>query len=953
MHPITAIVPTGLIYGTTNLINQHFNRLEAEKARQEQQALSRELEGSRREMQMVQMKVSVLQQQSNQAHQKALAIDHQKFQAILQKQNHEFQREIEEFRQKVNLAINERNIEFQKWRFAQEQKLQLHIVELNQQFQWEMVNTQHQNAKDLIYENYRVNKESPIINLAKDLIDAPFTDGTIPVKILFSPPELDYDSNQPQGSKSKTESYLAEAIRQFVNQGYGISSQERPTEFLDKAWQSKKYGGGAALNTLYRNLKSIPVLIFESEFAQNGINLRYCYWSGLDRPRIEGSLLTDYPYRDFLNELAKTKAREWRKHRTELIEDGFDSATIKSLAKGFDEDNLATLEEEERIIAQLKAKGKDISKFNIAKVYKTTNEDEKAFYNYLAVLHCLTIGIIADLQALQRSCTNYPLLPKLLPSLFEKLRFSSQQNQQAIAEIVKLYHQFCEGLSKQPEYNSLVPDVALDLALALCELEEKSFAIDETKYSVAQWLDLHGVEAGKVFDQENEADRKLLKSIIFQEDNAYLEKLQQVVEKIGTVTDKDFAQVQSLLEGWLNLKRWSTIPSMADVKEPEAKEKTERTSASEEKQESTKSADGLSTFSFETVTVDKEGEIIKRETKSAQYYTEILPGGVELEMVKIPGGKFTVDDKYKVNMPSFYMGKYPITQAQWKAISSVPKIEIDLASAPSCFAGNSKLPVESITWNESVEFCWRLSNITNKNYRLPSPVVWEYAARGNRKTDYHFGESINSELANIPSKESIFYEKMFGKSLGQSSTSMVGIYSPNDFGLYDIHGNVWEYCTKYWETLDDTFFLGEVWLRVIKQENYMAQRVQLVENLENKSQAELSEDMDGLNQMCTSDWIKYAEEMNEIPPYDDRSKIHQAMKRKDILCGGSFREKQKRELDYPRVYHGCLEKGYEKVESDDYYYKRSDLGFRVMSIPVRQLNCASDILSLMKPIEHI
>jgi hypothetical protein len=102
----------------------------------------------------------------------------------------------------------------------------------------------------------------------------------MPLKILLSPPELDYDVNKPQGSKLRIESFLAEEIRQFLKQGYNINDQERPTELLDKAWSSKKFGGGSAIRYLHDELKSVPVLILESEFVNENINLRLSYWDG-------------------------------------------------------------------------------------------------------------------------------------------------------------------------------------------------------------------------------------------------------------------------------------------------------------------------------------------------------------------------------------------------------------------------------------------------------------------------------------------------------------------------------------------------------------------------------------------------------------------------------------------------------------------------------------------------
>lgn len=173
---------------------------------------------------------------------------------------------------------------------------------------------------------------------------------------------------------------------------------------------------------------------------------------------------------------------------------------------------------------------------------------------------------------------------------------------------------------------------------------------------------------------------------------------------------------------------------------------------------------------------------------------ENLGNGVVLEMVAIPGGKFLMgspegqgDDsekpQHQVTVPPFFMGKYPVTQAQWERVADLPKVKIDLRSKPSHFKG-ANLPVENVSWHDAQEFCARLSKATGKLYRLPSEAEWEYACRGNTTTPYYFGDTITTDLVNHRNK------------YGQ--TTEVGKFPPNAFGLYDMHGNVWEWCEDGW-----------------------------------------------------------------------------------------------------------------------------------------------------------
>lgn len=149
--------------------------------------------------------------------------------------------------------------------------------------------------------------------------------------------------------------------------------------------------------------------------------------------------------------------------------------------------------------------------------------------------------------------------------------------------------------------------------------------------------------------------------------------------------------------------------------------------------------------------------------------------------------------QHEVTVPQFLMGKYQVTQAQYQAVMGIN---------PSHFTDSgTNRPVENVTWNDAVKFCQRLSQQTGREYRLPSEAEWEYACRAGTTTIFHFGLTLTTDLANYQGTDSIFGTGNYGQGPQgeyRKRTTNVGSFPPNAFGLYDMHGNVWEWCLDHW-----------------------------------------------------------------------------------------------------------------------------------------------------------
>ena len=228
-------------------------------------------------------------------------------------------------------------------------------------------------------------------------------------------------------------------------------------------------------------------------------------------------------------------------------------------------------------------------------------------------------------------------------------------------------------------------------------------------------------------------------------------------------------------------------------------------------------------INFQVATLDDHGVVQSTAQDNCVHYLERLGPGVHLDMVLIPAGSFVMGSpedesgrrdsegpQHEVILPSFYMGRYPVTQEQWRIVAGWPRCQIDLNPDPSNFNGDLK-PVERVSWNEAVEFCARLRVQTGRHYRLPSEAEWEYACRAGTTTPFAFGQSINPDIVNYDGNHP--YANANEGIYRQQTTEVGSLPYANNFGLADMHGNVREWVEDIWhDNYEGAPTDGSAWL---------------------------------------------------------------------------------------------------------------------------------------------
>jgi len=208
------------------------------------------------------------------------------------------------------------------------------------------------------------------------------------------------------------------------------------------------------------------------------------------------------------------------------------------------------------------------------------------------------------------------------------------------------------------------------------------------------------------------------------------------------------------------------------------------------------------------------------ESRQTRTKTVTLSNSVQLDLVWIPPGEFNMgspksekgrqrDEVYHSVTISkgFWMSKYEVTQAQWQAVTGnnssdfinndnvrIRKQTSVQVADSAASRGRGSLPVDSVSYNDVQDFIKRLNRQTAMIFRLPTEAEWEYACRAGTTTPFHYGDSLSSAMANFDGR----HPYNAAKGVFRGETVPVGSFKPNAFGLYDMHGNIWEWCRDWY-----------------------------------------------------------------------------------------------------------------------------------------------------------
>ena len=751
-----------VLFGIGSLVNAATNLLSGEKSRGQNWDIARfnaaqqeRLEAGRQQMQVAQMKLNYLQQVENRAFQAEQAERNRAYQAEQARLSREHQAELERFRQQVQQEINERNLQFQGWKLGKEQELQRELAHYHRETQqliatFQRETTLRQPEVNKLYETW------PLRIVPLQILNDQPNGGNPPLKVIIAPPEVDSDKfGATVAGVPKLEKGLAEGLRNFFGKHYPLEHAQRPVEFLGGAWDAKRFHGESSIKALFSMLNSEALLVLESEIDGDYLNMRFAYWAAGQARYSYAPVLTRFPYRESVYESAKARAQKWEKPHDLLLQQGKNPKLLNEV----DTHNLEVLREN----AQLAEFGVDISQ--LPPRYKLRTEDFEPLNQFLVLNHSLVAGLLTDVHYLLQHDVP-PVLPQWLQAFI-----AQGVSAELLQPVVDAFRQVLQGLaSERPAWAA---DLSVELATSLATLPEKTWAHAALSDSLQYWLNSRGETA---IPDGLEAKIAAVRAVLTVADAAYVQKLQACLNLLDAPTHTLALQK--------SLEKQQRLENEVDRRVQLALQQREQAEVERKAREA----------------AEKPAWATKAGQDDHGRYADLVVAGVEQRFRWIAAGTFMMGSpasepersgdeiQHQVTLSKgFWLADTACTQALWQKV---------MGNNPAYFKDNTNNPVEQVSWDDVQGFLQALNQrVAGLTARLPNEAEWEYACRAGTTTAFSFGSRISLNQANYDGTSCYA-----GGSKGEyrEKTMPVKSFSPNAWGLYQMHGNVFEWCQDWY-----------------------------------------------------------------------------------------------------------------------------------------------------------
>ena len=428
-------------------------------------------------------------QQNNQEFQRELEIARQEFQAKIVEYQCQENRKLQEFIKAVDMQIAKSNQEFQAWLFQQQKQLQIELAQYNRDTQFFIAAYQREAALELAAYQRKSTQEIkeldnwPLKNYPWQILEYHQGRNPIPIQIILAPPEIDYDRFEHLNKTStsgfpKVEKRLSQHLRNFLEKYYPLENERRPTELIDRAWDSNRFAGGSAVKSIFSRLKSEPILLIESEVDGDLINIKVAYWGGgQEISPLHKTMIRHLHYPNILYEFAIQRALHWETNvKQKLLAKGKTEQEINQRCGGDNSLNLNIYRENQ----ELAADGIEIECH-----YKTNSEDFGKLSALLGAYHNIIAALFTDIHYLIHTNLS-PKLPELLPELETEFSVDRRLADDLFQMVVESYIGSLRAMEK--DRSELVPGFAADIALGLTGLSNPTFAEQMLDFSLESWL---------------------------------------------------------------------------------------------------------------------------------------------------------------------------------------------------------------------------------------------------------------------------------------------------------------------------------------------------------------------------------------------------------------------------------------------------------------------------------